>query len=65
MISKILYTVEEAMDAVAISRTGLYKAIANNELVSMKIGRKRRFTAKALAEYVSLLERGTSVRKPW
>lgn len=58
--NKILYTVEEAKVAVAVSHTHLYTAIAKNELRSIKIGRLRRFTHEALHEYAQLLERRSS-----
>jgi excisionase family DNA binding protein len=56
MKQKLVYTVEEVMSAVSISRHRLYQAMANNDLRSMKIGRLRRFTAEAVRDFIAKME---------
>ena len=51
-MEKLLYTVDDALRLVPISRTSLYKAIANGDIESYKMGRLRVFTEQALIDFV-------------
>jgi excisionase family DNA binding protein len=51
-MEKLLYTADEAKRLVSLSTPGLYKAIANGDIQSHKVGRRRMFTAQALINYV-------------
>lgn len=53
-----LYTVDEALTLLSISRTRVYKAISSGELPSVKVGRRRLIPNEGLAKYRSLLLRG-------
>lgn len=53
MQDKLIYSVTEVLELVPLSRTGLYRVIANGELRSVKIGRRRAFSAQDLIDYVS------------
>lgn len=55
-MEKLLYTTEEAKHLVSLSTTGLYKAIANGDLRSFKLGRKRLFHAQDLKDYVERVD---------
>jgi hypothetical protein len=57
MKQKLIYTVEDVLGLIPISRTGLYRLIATQEIASIKHGRRRWFTAEALNSYVSNLQR--------
>ena len=52
-MEKLLYTVDEALQLIPISNTALYKAIANGEIASFKLKRRRVFTEQALINYVN------------
>ncbi|WP_051712893.1 helix-turn-helix domain-containing protein [Spirillospora albida] len=51
-----LYTVEEALTILNVSRSTLYREMRAGRLVRVKRGRSTRFTPAAIAEYVTLLE---------
>lgn len=59
---RLLLSVEDAADRLALSRTRLYALIKTGEIVSVRIGRLRRvpvealtaFTARLVAEQTSL-----------
>jgi len=53
---KMAYGIEEAAEAVGITRTRAYQAIADGELRTYKDGRRRMVSARALAEYVAKKE---------
>jgi excisionase family DNA binding protein len=57
MSTKALYTVPEAMAVLSLSRTVIYELIRTGRLRSVKEGAARRISARAITEYVSLLER--------
>jgi excisionase family DNA binding protein len=50
--SKLLYTVPEAADEMAIGRSKLYELIEAGMLETVRIGRARRIPAEALRNYV-------------
>lgn len=47
-----LKTMDEAAEYLNISKTSLYKLCSKNELLYRKIGRKNRFTAEDLDQFV-------------
>lgn len=51
-IEKLLYTPVEAAAALGISRSTLYILLADDHIVSVRIGSSRRIPAAALAAYV-------------
>jgi excisionase family DNA binding protein len=53
---KLAYSVAEAVGVSGLSRSRLYKAIAERQLRSFKDGRTRKLTHKALEEFVAKLE---------
>jgi excisionase family DNA binding protein len=52
----LLYRVEEAAEALRISRTQIYALIRCGELRTVKIGGSRRVPVAACTEYVETLE---------
>jgi hypothetical protein len=61
-MEKLLYTVDEARQLIPISTTALYKAVAQGDIASHKLNRRRVFTAQALINYV-LQETGQKPQK--
>jgi excisionase family DNA binding protein len=57
MSTKALYTVPEAMAVLSLSRTVIYELMRSGRLRSVKEGSARRISARAITDYVSLLER--------
>ena len=57
-MEKMLYTVDEVMALLSISRTRAYRAIASGELPSVKIGRRRLIPTEGLEGYYLLLTQG-------
>lgn len=51
----LTYTVEEAAEQLRIGRTTMYRLLSSGALQSVTIGRSRRITAAALAEYIQQL----------
>lgn len=52
-VTPLLYRVEEAAEALNISRTQVFDLIRTKQLVSVKIGRARRIPVAAVTEYVA------------
>ena len=52
---RLLMTVSEAAEALAISRSKLYELIASGAIASVRIDGSRRIPLAALEEYVSRL----------
>lgn len=52
----LLLTVEEAAESLRLSRTLVYELVSSGELRSVKIGRARRVSVRALQDYVNRLE---------
>ncbi len=60
-LPKLLLTVEEAAQALALSRSLMYDLILTKQVESIKIGRSRRIPFGALSTYVSqqiMLQKG-------
>ncbi len=55
-MNKLLYRPKEAAQMLGIGRDKLYDLMRSGGLRSVKHGRTRFVTAKALAEYVAMLE---------
>ncbi|UGB39117.1 helix-turn-helix domain-containing protein [Frateuria soli] len=60
--TKLAYGIEQAADALGISRSRAYQAIATGELSTYKDGRRRMVSAKALEAYVAKKERESQGR---
>jgi excisionase family DNA binding protein len=52
MTTQLLYTVEQAAQALAISRSSLYRLIVSKEIVTIGIGRSRRVSHQALEGFI-------------
>lgn len=52
---KLLYTPEEAAQALGISRSSLYLLMGDGSLESVRLGSRRRIPAAALKSFVSSL----------
>jgi excisionase family DNA binding protein len=55
-VPAVLYRVDEAADALRLSRSALYELIRSGRLRSVTSGRRRLVPVAALAEYVASLE---------
>lgn len=55
-VPRLLYTVEEAAQALHISRISVYRLFWRGELASIKVGGLRRISTTALEAYVKRLE---------
>ena len=56
MVPAVLYTVDEAADALRLSRSAIYELIRSGRLRSVKSGRRRLVPVAALSEYVAALD---------
>lgn len=54
-IAPILYRVDEAAEALRISRSVIYELIRSSQLRTVKVGRRRLVPVEALEEYVASL----------
>jgi excisionase family DNA binding protein len=54
-IAPVLYRVEEAAEALRVSRSVIYELIRSEQLRTIKVGRSRRVPVEALADCVALL----------
>jgi excisionase family DNA binding protein len=52
MTTQLLYTVEQATRVLAMSRSSIYRLIANKEIVTIGIGRSRRISHQALEGFI-------------
>ncbi len=55
MTPKVLWTVEQAAEAVGLGKTKVYELIASGELEAVRIGRARRVPVEAVTAYVAQL----------
>lgn len=51
----LLLTIEQAAQALAISRSSIYELVLRKDIESVKIGRCRRITPAALQRYIDSL----------
>lgn len=58
---KLLLTVREAAEALSLSQNGIYNLINGGQLRSVKIGRSRRISSDALAEFIQTLAENSDV----
>ena len=58
VVTAVLYEVDEAAEALRLSRSGVYELIRSGRLRSVKSGRRRLVPVSALAEYVAGLLEG-------
>jgi excisionase family DNA binding protein len=54
-VTRLLLTVPETAEALAISRSKLYELLATNAVASIRIDGSRRIPLSALEEYISRL----------
>lgn len=54
-IAPVLYRVEEAAEALRVSRSVIYELIRSEQLRTIKVGRSRRVPVEALTECVAQL----------
>jgi len=57
-MTRLLLTVSEAAEALAISRAKLYQLIASGAIVSVRIDGSRRVPVAALTDYIKRLTAG-------
>jgi excisionase family DNA binding protein len=57
-MEKLLLTVDEAAEALGLSRWKLYALLRSGRLRSVKLDGSRRIAASALAEFVESLDEG-------
>ncbi len=55
LMTTLLYKPEEAAAVLGIGRSKVFELMASGELTSVQIGRSRRITQEALAEFVARL----------
>jgi excisionase family DNA binding protein len=55
VIPPVLYRVDEAAEALRVSRSVVYELIRSDQLRTVKVGRRRLVPVEALAEYVGSL----------
>ncbi|KJK12836.1 excisionase [Terrabacter sp. 28] len=55
MIPPVLYRVDEAAEALRISRSVIYELIRSGQLRTVKVGRRRLVPVQALGDYVASL----------
>jgi excisionase family DNA binding protein len=63
-VPPVLYRVEEAAEALRLSRTAIYKLVRSGRLRTVKAGSRRLVPVVALAEYVASLG-GVKVSLTW
>lgn len=52
-VQKMLYRVEEAAEAMSLSRTAVFGLIKSGELETIKVGGRRRIPHAAIVEYIT------------
>ena len=50
---RISYPLEEGLGVIGITRTAGYRAIANGDLETFKLGKRRMVTHRALEEFIA------------
>lgn len=51
-----LHSVEEAADLLHVSRAHIFTMISRNEITSVKVGKRRLISERAIGEYIARLE---------
>ncbi len=59
-MEQLVYSVEDAMRILDISKPYLYRLMQNNEIRSLKVGKRRKFRPEHLTEYVDKQEKKVS-----
>lgn len=59
---KLSYTVEEAVAVTSLARSRIYQAIGDGTLRTIKAGRRRMVSRKALEDFIAKLERESAGR---
>jgi excisionase family DNA binding protein len=54
-VPPVVYRVEEAAEALRLTRSAVYELIRSGQLRSFKVGRRRLVPIEALAEYVAAM----------
>lgn len=57
MQNKLVYTVDEVLQLIPITRTGLYRAISNQEIQSFRPSRRRLFTHESVQKFIALWQK--------
>jgi excisionase family DNA binding protein len=60
---KALYSVNDVLKTLSVSRTTLYKLVARGELSPMKIGRKTLFFAVDISTLLAKLQRAADAKR--
>jgi excisionase family DNA binding protein len=55
-VTKLLYTIDETLEALSLGRTKFYSIVAAGDLKTVRIGRRRLVSHDELQRYVSSLE---------
>lgn len=58
MDNQVLLRPEQVAKAMSVSRTAVYALMRSGELRSVRVGRSRRVTPEAVADFVSRLQGG-------
>jgi len=61
--TRLAYTIEAACEATGLTRTRIYRAIADGSLKTFKAGRRRMVSARALQDFIANLERESAEDK--
>jgi len=61
--TRLAYTIEAACEVTSLTRTRIYRAIADGSLKAFKAGRRRMVSAKALQAFITGLERESAEDK--
>jgi len=59
-LSARLWPVEAVMERLSVGRTTVFELMANGELQSVKVGRRRLVSESAINEYIARLEAGVA-----
>ena len=54
---RISYGIGDAMELVGITRTALYQLISSGEIASIKVGKRRLITRRALEQFITRKEK--------
>jgi excisionase family DNA binding protein len=60
VVPPLVYRVDEAAEALRLSRSAIYELIRSGQLRSVKLGRRRLVPVEALTEYVAASSGGAA-----